>query len=164
MHQVEPDELRDLIQVRADGDHTSSRFSTVTTNLPLTSAFIKPLPVEPTLEQSDTLLRYFFDCINPFTRVLHTAHFSRMLVRHRRNPQEPAEGMTALLYSIYALTISAMSSEVFERTFHEDRATWLERFQVGAEQALTHNGLHKTNNVFTLVAMIHYLVCSVELL
>ena len=119
--------------------------------------------LDPTLEQSNKLLKHFFGCVNPFTRIVHTAHFGRLLNQHRRGASKFPKETRALLFSIYALTINSMPSDTFEANFHIPKSAWLDHFQVGAQEALLQVDFCKSNNVFTLMALLHYLVLSLIL-
>lgn len=113
---------------------------------------------EPTLAQSNLLLKHFFSDVNPFIRVLHTAHFGRLLNRYRKDASTAPAGSRALIFSMYALTVDSMSADVFFTIFHSDKAIWLSHFESGARRALMQSGFATSNSVFSLIALLHYLV------
>src|SRR5579871_2925141 len=83
----------------------------------LHSSMMDSTSTQPTIEESNALIRIFFENVNPFIRILHQGYFAKELEQYRRGifflPQE----FEALLFSIYALSISTISLETVRKEF-----------------------------------------------
>lgn len=114
----------------------------------------------PTIEESNLLCKYFFECVNPFVRVLHQALFARDLDQYRRGTfVSPAE-FEALLFSMYTLTINSLRPEVVEGVFGGSKDSLLGRFKYSAQVALAKINFLLSNRVDALKALLHYIVCK----
>lgn len=114
----------------------------------------------PTLEESNLLCKLFFESVNPFVRVLHEAHFGRELDRYRRGRVELPREFEALLSAIYLLTINSLRPEIVQRAFSTPKDTLIAQYQYACQSALAKVDFYKTDKVYTLLALIHYLVKS----
>lgn len=113
----------------------------------------------PTIEESNTLCKLFFDGVNPFIRVLHESHFGRELVQYRRGHHQFPDEFEALLFSIYTLTVGSLSPEVVEGLFSTTKNVLLARFQSVTQASLSKVHFFKTEKIMTILALLHYVVC-----
>lgn len=112
----------------------------------------------PTLDESNLLCKYFFECVNPFVRALHSSLFARELGMYRRGTFHLPQEFEALLFSVYTLTVNSLRSELVERVFSTSKDDLLSRFQVSTQVALTKINYYKSEKVHGLGALIHYVV------
>ena len=114
--------------------------------------------MQPTLEESNSIIKIFFENVNPFIRILHQGYFAKELEQYRRRVFFLPEEFEALLFSVYVLTISTTSSERVEKEFGIDKYVLLNRFHHAAQAALTKVNFHKTDKILPLQAMLHFVV------
>ena len=115
-------------------------------------------PYHPTLEQSNQLCKLFFECVNPFIRMLHKGHFGKELNQYRRGAFAFMGEFEALLFSIYALTVHSLHAEVVEAMFSMPKQEITERFKQAAQMAMTKINFHRTDKIIAVQATGHYLV------
>lgn len=113
---------------------------------------------QPTVQESNLLCKLFFETVNPFTRVLHEAHFGRELDRYRRGRLHMPCEFEALLSAIYLLTINSLRPEIVQMAFSTSKSTLLAQYQYSCQSALAKVDFYKTDKVHTLQAVLHYLV------
>lgn len=112
----------------------------------------------PTLDESNLLCKYFFECANPFTRAIHSSLFARELGMYRRGTFQLPKEFEALLFAIYTLTVNSLRPEVVEKAFSTSKDVLLSRFQLSTQIALAKIDFHKTDKINGLSALIHYVV------
>jgi len=115
--------------------------------------------VHPTIEESNLLLKLFFESVNPFIHIIHEANFGKELDRYRRGTFFLPQEFEALLFSIYTLTINSLCPDTVERVFSASKYDLLPRFQQAAQVALSKVNFLKTDKILSIQAFLHYLVC-----
>ncbi|KAF8855925.1 hypothetical protein BDZ45DRAFT_625738 [Acephala macrosclerotiorum] len=153
----EIEDLRQLFDVAPAGDSTSqwASYSAVGLSTPLSVADL--VLAHPTIEESNILCKYFFECVNPFVRVLHQALFARDLDQYRRGTFiNPAE-FESLLFSIYTLTVSSLRPEIVEKACGCSKGSLLARFRYSTQVALAKINFLQSNKVDTMKALLHYI-------
>jgi len=114
----------------------------------------------PTLEESNSLCKIFFESVNPFIRILHKSQFGRELSQYRRGSIDLPREWETLLFSVYLLTISSLRPEVVQAVFSVSKDTLMTRYQYACQSALANVNWFKTDKIRTLQAVLHYLVNS----
>jgi hypothetical protein len=112
----------------------------------------------PTVAQSDLLLKIFFESVERFIGVLHEPTFRRELDQYRMGKFNLHREFEALLFSVYAMTIVSLRSEIVIRLFGEPRGVLLERYQFAAERALCAANILRSRKILTFQALLYYLV------
>lgn len=112
----------------------------------------------PTREESNLLLKLFFQSVNPFIRVLHETYFARELDQYQRGVYYLPLEFEALLFSLYTLTVNSVDQSLIEKLFSVPKAVLLVRFQQATQAALSRVSFHKTEKLLTVKALLHYLV------
>jgi len=135
-------------------------FALVGGELPLSMMDLSAM--HPTTEESNTLIKFFFESVNPFIRVLHQGHFGKELGQYRRGTFFLPREFEALLFSIYTLVVSSLRPEIVERAFLTKKNALLGRFQHAAQVALSRVNFYKTDKILTLQALLHYVVSCIK--
>ncbi|KAE8448962.1 hypothetical protein EG329_008758 [Mollisiaceae sp. DMI_Dod_QoI] len=154
---AEVEDLRQLFDAPTTGDSSSpwASYSAVGVTSPLPGADLTL--AHPTIEESNLLCKYFFECVNPFIRILHQTLFARDLDQYRRgtfiNPPE----FEALLFAIYTLTVSSLRPEIIEKTYACSKDALLSRFQYSAQVSLAKINFLQSNKIHALAALLHYI-------
>jgi hypothetical protein len=76
-----------------------------------------------------------------------------------KNISRPAE---ALMFSIYFLSVTSLQNEECESMFRESRLSLLAKYTYAAQQALINARFLRSLNLFTLQALILYLVSRIS--
>lgn len=117
--------------------------------------------MHPTTEESNLLLKLFFQYVNPFIHVIHETNMARELDQYVRGAFLLHREFEALLFSIYTLTVNSLDKDIIERIFSVPKAILLSRFQQATNIALSNASYYKTDKVLVVQALLHYLVCQV---
>jgi hypothetical protein len=120
--------------------------------------------IQPTIEESNSIIKIFFEQVNPFIRILHQGYFAKELEQYRRSVFFLPEEFEALLFSIYVLTISTINAETVNREYGVDKMALLDRFHNAAQVALAKVNFYKTDKILTLQALLHFVVSNVIVL
>lgn len=133
---------------------------------PLSPNGLTPGPVNldamhPSIEESNTICQLFFENVNPFLRILHESAFGQALNQYRRGTFILPREFEALLFSIYLLTINNLRPEVVESIFSTSKDALLTRFQQATQTALSNVHFMTSDKIWTLQALLHYLVCKI---
>ncbi len=150
--------MEDIRQILQPPAHESTSAASLVPGLlpQLPMANINTL--HPSIDESNLLLRLFFQSVNPFIHVIHEANFRKELDQYRREVFFLPREFEALLFSIYALTINSLNAEVVETHFLVRKHILLARFQQAAQVSLSNVAFFKTDKVLTIQALLHYLV------
>ncbi|CZR59489.1 uncharacterized protein PAC_09381 [Phialocephala subalpina] len=154
---TEVEDLRQLFETEPEADSTLkwASYSAVGIVSPLSGA--DSALAHPTIEESNLLCKYFFECVNPFIRVLHQALFARDLDQYRRGTFLHPTEFEALLFTIYTLTVSSLRSEVVEKVCGCSKDALLPRFKYSTQVSLAKINFLQSNKVDTLKALLHYI-------
>ena len=114
--------------------------------------------IHPTVPESNTLCRLFFESVNPFMKILHQSHFAKELDQFRRGTFEFPLEFEALLFCIYLLAVNSMRSDVVEGIFSTPKPVLVARFRHAVQFSLSRVDFVTTDRVLVLQALLHYLV------
>lgn len=106
------------------------------------------------------MCKYFFECVNPFVRILHQTLFARDLDQYRRGTFVHPPEFEALLFAIYTLTVNSLRPEIVEKACGSPKDSLLSRFQYSAQVALAKINFLQSNKIHALGALLHYIVRS----
>jgi hypothetical protein len=107
-----------------------------------------PTLIHPSIEQSNMLCKYFFECVNPFVRVVHEGLFARELREYRRGTFTHPPVFEALLFAIYTLTLSSLDADLVEKSFLCSKEILLARFKSSAQIALVKINFLQSDKVY----------------
>lgn len=104
------------------------------------------------------LWQIYLDRCNPLTKIIHVPTVQPyLLVATGDSPNLP-KNIEALLFAIYTLAVVSMTKEECEDILGTNRDTALAKFSRGVRTCLTRLGFLKTHDLFTLQALVIYLV------
>lgn len=104
------------------------------------------------------LWQIYLDRCNPLTKIIHVPTVQPYLLQATGTSPQLPKNVDALLFSIYTLATVTMSKEECEELLGMPRNKALGRFSQGVRLALTRMGFLKTHDLFTLQALVIYLV------
>lgn len=104
------------------------------------------------------LWQIYLDRCNPLTKIIHVPTMQPFVLEATARSSQLPKNIEALLFSIYLLATVSMSKEECEETLGITRDKALTRFGLGVRMTLARMGFLKTHDLFTLQALVLYLV------
>lgn len=104
------------------------------------------------------LWQIYLDRCNPLTKIIHVPTVQPFLLQATGTSPQLPKNVEALLFSIYTLATVSMSKEECEELLEMSRDKALARFSQGVRLTLMRMGFLKTHDLFTLQALVIYLV------
>ncbi|KUJ12210.1 uncharacterized protein LY89DRAFT_688662 [Mollisia scopiformis] len=152
---AEVEDLRQLFDDDSNEETKWASYSAVGIPPPMSEPDL-PL-AHPTIEESNILCKYFFECVNPFIRITHQGLFARELKEYRRGTFHHLHEFEALLFAIYTLTIGCLRPEVVEQACSCSKDVLLARFRHSTQLALAKINFLQSNKVYALSSLLHYI-------
>src|SRR5271156_1340843 len=112
----------------------------------------------PTLDESETILKPFFDSINPLMRVIHESYFRKELSQYRQGRFQLPTDFEALLFSILAVTTMGLADEIVEKIFSRPKSIMVDHFHLATKTALSRAQFVRSMKILTFQASLHYIV------
>jgi len=112
----------------------------------------------PPFVQIFRLWQTFLQNVNPLVKMFHAPTVQQALLDASEDLSHTPRHMEALMFAIYFLAVTSLKNEDCESMFGESRATLLRRYSQNTLQALGNAKFLKSLNIFTLQALILYLV------
>ncbi|KAK6528580.1 hypothetical protein TWF281_009819 [Arthrobotrys megalospora] len=112
----------------------------------------------PSAAHCVTLWNCFLENINPLTHVIHHPSLSVRVMEYKDKPHTMPRNLEALMFSIYALTVSSMDGRQCQALFQESRNDLLARYRFAAQHALKNAGTLKTTDLIVLQALVFFLL------
>jgi len=100
--------------------------------------------------------------VNPLVKMFHAPTVQQMILDASGDLKNIARPTEALMFSIYFLSITSLQNEECESMFGESRPSLLAKYSYAAQQALINARFLKSLNLFTLQALILYLVSRIS--
>ncbi|KAH8652250.1 fungal-specific transcription factor domain-containing protein [Xylariales sp. PMI_506] len=133
---------------------------------PLQSMMIDPGPelssLHPEPRSIFRLWQQFVESINPLTKIVHVPTLQPRVLQASWDMENTPKSLNALLFSIYTLAITSMSSSECQSAFNEDRITLLTRYRVATIRALIAADFLTTREVEVLQALVLFLFADPE--
>jgi len=104
------------------------------------------------------LWQAFVDNVNPLMKILHVPTTQKALLDATADLSHVSKAMEALLFGIYVIAVSSMEEAQCQSTLQESKALALNKFRIGAQQALRGAGILKTSDMMVLQAFVLFLV------
>ncbi|KAI1381262.1 hypothetical protein F4677DRAFT_120549 [Hypoxylon crocopeplum] len=142
--------LRTLCSVTQDPVHFIFPIKRVDDDLILRSLHPQPM-------QIFTLWQAFVDNVNPLIKILHVPTTQKAILDATADLDHVPKAMEALLFGIYVVAVSSMEEAECQSILQETKASALNRFRMGAQQALRAAGILKTSDMMVLQAYVLYL-------
>ncbi|RVD82124.1 uncharacterized protein DFL_006558 [Arthrobotrys flagrans] len=100
----------------------------------------------------------FLENINPLNHVVHHPSLAVRVMEYKDKPHKMPRNLEALMFSIYALTVSSLDSRQCLSLFQESRNDLLARYRFAAQHALKNAGALKTTDLIVLQALVFFLL------
>ncbi|KAK6360088.1 hypothetical protein TWF730_006242 [Orbilia blumenaviensis] len=165
------DELQELKETILDSsdddkvDDWSIHSYTNTANLNTGIFFFGPINSKadvsgfhPSAAHCVILWNCFLENINPLTHVVHHPSLAVRVMEYKDKPHTMPRNLEALMFSIYALTVSSLDSRQCQNLFQESRNDLLARYRFAAQHALKNAGTLKTTDLIVLQAFVFFLL------
>lgn len=112
----------------------------------------------PNPTQTVRLWQIYLDRCHPLTKIIHVPTMQPYLLEATGNSPQLPKNIETLLFSIYTLATVSMNKEECVEILGMSRDKALSRFSSGVRLNLTRMGFLKTHDLFTLQALVIYLV------
>lgn len=113
-------------------------------------------------DQEDLMFDLFFKNVEPFIRIMHRQTFRSDLQDFRTGFSKLEHEMRALVFSIQAVTVAALPSDVVLVTFGQSRHTLMDHFQLATELALSRANYLQSRMIACYQALLYYVVSCLE--
>lgn len=114
--------------------------------------------LHPDPVQTFKLWQSFLDNINPLVKIFHTPTVQQIIANVSGNMDSIPRDVEALLFGIYCITTESLSDGECIAILGESKATAIQRFRLGAQQALINTSLLRTSNIMVLQAFTLFIV------
>lgn len=112
----------------------------------------------PSPAQIVRLWQIYLDRCHPLTKIIHVPTIQPYLLEATGDSPQLPKNVEALLFSIYTLATVSMTKDECEEILGMPREKALARFGSGVRLTLIRMGFLKTHDLFTLQALVIYLV------
>lgn len=112
----------------------------------------------PTPAQIVRLWQIYLERCHPLTKIIHVPTMRPYLLEATGDSPQLPKNIETLLFSIYTLATVSMTKDECEEILGMSREKSLARFGSGVRLNLTRMGFLKTHDLFTLQALVIYLV------
>ena len=124
---------------------------------PISTFRLDVAPFHPSPPQVQRTWYTFLLNIDPLVKILHRSTTERILHKVVQNPTSLSNGETAVIFTIYFSSLSAMSDEEAEECFNIPKRQAQAAYRAGAEHALMQTDLLTTNDLTTLQGFVLFL-------
>ncbi|KAL7623184.1 hypothetical protein AAE478_006865 [Parahypoxylon ruwenzoriense] len=106
------------------------------------------------------LWQAFVDNVNPLIKILHVPTTQKAILDAAADLSHVSREMEALLFGIYVITTSTVEEAQCQSTLQETKTSALNKFRIGAQQALRRAGVLKTSDTMVLQAFVLFLLSA----
>lgn len=114
--------------------------------------------LHPPAVQIFRLWQTFLVNVNPLVKMFHAPTVQQTILDASGDLENVPRHTEALMFAIYFLAVSSLRNEDCEAMFRENRTTLLSRYAHGTQQALINSKFLKSLNIFTLQALVLFLL------
>ncbi|KAK8011197.1 hypothetical protein PG990_010162 [Apiospora arundinis] len=149
------DEPRDLLRWPYDDKMNN--------NWPFSAQSIPPILTESLtalhlpVDKQDALHEWFYKAVDPWIRATHYRAYMNEVSNFRIGKSTMPREIEALMFSVHAVTVAAMSDEQVQQLFGRPREHLLSHFQFATELAMNRANFLRTRNMFMFMALLHYI-------
>lgn len=108
------------------------------------------------------LWQRFVESVNPLTKIVHVPTLQQRVLDASCDLDNVPAPLNAMLFTIYTLAVTSMSSDDCQSSFGESRATLLMRYRVATIRALIAADILTTTNLEALQALVLFLFADPE--
>ncbi|SPJ79180.1 uncharacterized protein FTOL_07571 [Fusarium torulosum] len=118
--------------------------------------------LHPEPKQIYFLWQKFVDAINPLIKIVHVPTLQKRILDAVWDPINIPKPLAALMFSIYTLSVTAMSSEECMASFSQERRALLTRYRSGTVRALAEADFLSTRDLQVLQALVLFIFANPE--
>ncbi|KAM0342568.1 hypothetical protein ACHAPU_009421 [Fusarium lateritium] len=118
--------------------------------------------LHPEPKQIYFLWQKFVDSVNPLLKFVHVPTLQKRILDAVWDPLNIPKPLSALMFAVYTLSVTAMSSEECLTSFSEDRGTLMTRYRSGTVRALAEADFLTTRDFEVLQAMTLFIFANPE--
>jgi hypothetical protein len=104
----------------------------------------------------------FVESVNPLTKIVHVPTLQRRILDASWDPANVSKPLTAILFAIYTLAVTSVSSDDCQASFGETRGTLLTRYRAATVRALIATDFLTTREFEVLQAFFLFLLADPE--
>ncbi|KAJ4033433.1 hypothetical protein NW756_012984 [Fusarium oxysporum] len=104
----------------------------------------------------------FVECVNPLIKVVHVPSLQKRILEASWDLANIPKPLSALMFSIYLLSVTSLSSEACQTSLGEDRGALLTRYRTATIRALTAADFMTTKDLETLQAVVLFTFSNPE--
>jgi hypothetical protein len=125
-------------------------------NLPSSTPNLRELHPEP--KHILKLWQIFIEHANPLIKIVHVPTLQQRIVETAWNLEGLSKQFEALMFAMYLLAVTSLSSSDCQTHFGDEKGQLLKRYRNGAVQSLMAAGLFSTRELEVLQAFVLFLV------
>jgi hypothetical protein len=115
-------------------------------------------PLQPNAVHIFRLWQIYLENVNPLLKITHTPSLQGLIIEAASNTTNISRELEALLFSIYCISITSLTSQECQDMFGTPKQDLLTRFRFGCEQALAKCEFLRTSHRHCLTALFLFLV------
>ena len=108
------------------------------------------------------LWQIYVETVNPLMKVVHVPTLQQRVLEASWNPRNVSKPLTAILFAIYTLAVTSISSKDCQDSFGETRGDLLTRYRTATLRALVAADILTTNDFEVLQALVLFLFADPE--
>ncbi|RKL33183.1 hypothetical protein BFJ72_g10199 [Fusarium proliferatum] len=116
----------------------------------------------PEPKQIFFLWQTFVECVNPLIKIVHVPSLQKRILEASWDLANIPKPLSALMFSIYLLSVTSLSSEACQSSLGEDRGALLTRYRTATVRALTAADFMTTKDLETLQAIVLFTFSNPE--
>jgi hypothetical protein len=120
--------------------------------------------LHPSAIQIFQLWQIYLNNVNPLLKISHVPTLQNQIVKASADLAEVDESFEALMFAIYAISVTSMPNDEVEAAFGDSKNALLARYHAASQQALINAKFMSSTELTTLQALLLYLVSLILLL
>lgn len=108
------------------------------------------------------LWQIFVENVNPMIKILHVPTFQQRIFEVSWNIPSISKPTQAIMFAVYTLAITSLSSSECQKLFDQDRETLIEQYRRSTIQSLIRAELLSTRDIEVLQAFVLFLVSALS--
>ncbi|KAF2186646.1 hypothetical protein K469DRAFT_706628 [Zopfia rhizophila CBS 207.26] len=122
------------------------------------SANVDMLSLHPQAARAREYWEIFKESVDPLVKVLHVPTIEPTLLDAATHPEKVPKGLECLMFAIYYGAVTSIMSQDCQERWGEERATLLEKYRFGLEQALARANFLYCDETVILQAFVIFLI------
>ncbi|KAM0197356.1 hypothetical protein ACHAPI_005222 [Fusarium lateritium] len=118
--------------------------------------------LHPEPKQIYFLWQKYVDAINPLIKIVHVPTLQKRILDAVWDPANIPKPLAALIFAMYTLSITAMSSDECMASFNQERGMLLTRYRSATVRALTEADFLSTRDIEVLQALVMFIFANPE--